>query len=241
MLPKDRIICALDVDNAFRAIQLVGQLREKVGVFKVGLELLTSAGIQIIEKLKDAGADKIFCDAKLHDIPNTVAGAMRGIVRQQVWCVTVHASGGAAMLEAAVRAGEKLSKEVSSHRPKILAVTLLTSISEETLKNDLLCDYPVKQYVAQMAKLAYNHGCDGVIASPHEIEAVRAAVPDRNFLVVTPGVRFAGSDAGDQSRVKTPSEAIGLGADYLVIGRPITGSEDPGMSADRIAAEIEQA
>lgn len=238
MLPKDRIICAIDVDNAFRAIQLVGLLQDKVGVFKVGLELLTSAGISIVEKLQDAGAEKIFLDAKLHDIPNTVAGAMRGVVRQRVWCVTVHASGGSTMLQAAVMAGKKLSEEMQVEHPKILAVTLLTSIGAEALHSELLSDNPVEQYVAHMATMAYACGCDGVIASPHEIEAVRSAVPDRNFLVITPGVRPVGDDAGDQSRVKTPSEAIMAGADYLVIGRPITGANDPAAAAESITHEI---
>ncbi len=241
MLPKERIICAIDVDNAFRAIQLVGLLRDKIGVFKVGQELLSAAGIQIIEKLQDAGADKIFWDAKLHDIPNTVSGAMRGIVRQRVWCVTVHASGGSAMLKAAVSSNKELSKDMQIEPPKILAVTLLTSIDQHTLKNDLQISVPIVDYVSHMARMAYAQGCDGVIASPHEIESVRAAVPDRNFLVVTPGVRPAGSAVGDQSRVKSPADAIKLGADYLVIGRPITSSDCPARAAELIADEIEQA
>jgi len=241
MEAKDRIICALDVDDLGRAVHLVAQLKHSVGVFKVGLELVNSAGIQAFERLRQAGAGRVFYDAKLHDIPNTVAGAMRGIARLGVWCVTVHAGGGKAMLRAAVEAGAAEASARGMERPKILAVTLLTSISAEALQKELRIGLSPAEYVAQMARMAQEAGCDGVIASPQEIGMVRRAISNPDFLVITPGVRPAGAEIGDQARVMTPCEAISAGADYLVIGRPIVAAMDPLEAAHRIAAEIELA
>jgi orotidine-5'-phosphate decarboxylase len=235
---KDRIICALDVDNAYRAIQLVSQLESQVGVFKVGLELVTATGVEIFDKLRDAGAERIFYDAKLHDIPNTIAGAMRGVVRLGAWCVTVHTTGGTAMLRASVEAARREAEAYRQPAPKILGVTVLTSISPDALRDELEVGQSLPDYVAHLARLAYESGCDGVIASPQEIEAVRAAVPAPEFLVVTPGVRPVGVEPGDQARVMTPGEAIRRGAGYLVIGRPIVASPDPIQAAQVIAAEI---
>ena len=155
MQPKDRIIVALDVDNAYRAIQLVGLLKDTVGVFKVGLELVTAAGVDIFDKLADAGAERIFYDAKLHDIPNTIAGAMRGVVRVGVWCVTAHTTGGSMMLTAAVETAQKEAASAAMPRPKILGVTVLTSIREETLRAELQVSLPVGEYVVHLAKMAY--------------------------------------------------------------------------------------
>ena len=236
MEAKDRIICALDVDREERAIQLVSQLRDEVGVFKVGLELVNAAGLGIFERLREAGAKRFFYDAKLHDIPNTVAGAMRSIAQLGVWCVTLHTTGGSAMLRTAVKTAQEAAAEAGLPRPKLLGVTLLTSIGEECLRAELRVGLPVSEYVPHLAKLAFEAGCDGVIASPHEIEAVRAAVANPDFLIITPGVRPAGADAGDQARVMTPAEAIRRGADYLVIGRPIAAAADP-VSAARSLAE----
>ncbi len=238
MEPKERIICALDVNNAYRALQLVRQLREHVGTFKVGLELVTATGVQIFDKLKDAGAERLFFDAKLHDIPNTVVGAMRGVVGLGVWCVTVHAAGGSAMLQAAVHAARSEAEEAGIARPKVLAVTVLTSIDEVTLRDELRVDVTIEEYVSLLARMALDAGCDGVIASPHEITVVRKAISAPDFLVVTPGVRPVGTEQGDQARVMTPGEAIRRGADYLVVGRPIVASPDPVAAAREIASEI---
>lgn len=240
MEPRERIICAVDVDNAYKAIQLVGQLRDHVGVFKIGLELVTATGVEIFDKLRDVGAERIFYDAKLHDIPNTVAGAMRGVVRRGAWCVTVHTTGGKAMLAAAANTAKTEAEATGMPRPLILGVTVLTSIGQETLSKELCVSAPVAEYVVHLARMAQEAGCDGVIASPHEIEAIRTAIPDPEFLVITPGVRPAGSDAGDQARVMTPGEAITKGASYLVVGRPITATPDPVAAAERIANEIAQ-
>ena len=239
MQASERIIVALDVDSEARAVELVGELRGHCGVFKVGLELLNAAGYGVLTKLRDAGADKIFYDAKLHDIPNTVAGAMRGIAKMGAWCVTVHAAGGAEMLTAATEVAKTTAESEGIAPPKIFAVTLLTSIGPDALQNELRVSDSVAEYVAALAKMAYNSGCAGVIASPQEIAIVRAAVPDRNFLIITPGVRPAGSQTGDQARVMTPAAAIQSGADYLVIGRPIVAAPNPAAAAQKIAAEME--
>ncbi len=226
------------MNNAFSALQLVGRLREEVGVFKVGLELLMSAGIGVLDKLREAGAQRIFLDAKLHDIPNTVAGAMRGAVRAGAWCVTVHASGGLAMLRAASETARSEADAAECERPLVLAVTLLTSIDAQALREEISASLPVPGYVAHLARLARAAGCDGVIASPHEIGTIRQAVPDAGFLVVTPGVRPAGEDGGDQARVATPADAIRRGASHIVVGRPIVAAADPVAAARSIVGEI---
>lgn len=237
MKPEERIIVALDVDSVEKAVELVEQLKDHVGVFKVGLELINVAGIQIFEILRRAGASKFFYDVKLHDIPNTVSGAMAGISCLNAWCVTVHASGGSAMLKAAVETARKHSTP-NNPRPRILAVTVLTSINETVLQDELYVKSSVAEYVTHLALMAHEAGCDGVIASPNEIETIRAAIPDPEFLIVTPGVRPAGSAIGDQARVMTPGEAVQRGASLLVVGRPIVAASDPVKAAQSIAAEI---
>jgi orotidine-5'-phosphate decarboxylase len=237
MEPRERLILALDVDNAYQAIQLAGRLREHVGAFKVGLELVNAAGVGIFEKLKDAGADRIFYDCKLHDIPNTVAGAMRAIARHEVWMVNLHAAGGARMIQAASDALKESSTELGVAAPLLLGVTLLTSISSEELVQEMHVNLGTTDYVAAMAKLTQASGGNGVVASPQEIEAVRAACGPQ-FLIVTPGVRPAGVDAGDQRRTMTPGEAVSRGADYLVIGRAVTAAEYPVAAAEAILEEI---
>ena len=234
----NRIIVALDVDNAEKAVQLVTQLKDHVGVFKVGLELVNAVGLGIFDTLRQAGVERFFYDAKLHDIPNTVAGAMRSISGMGVWCVTVHASGGSAMLKAAVEAAHAQAGQSSQNPPKIFAVTVLTSISETMLKYELEVGTALHEHVAHLAHLAHTSGCDGVIAAPQEIETIRSAVHDPNFWIVTPGVRPAGAAIGDQARVMSPGEAIRRGADYLVIGRPIVAADDPVEAAQRINEEI---
>jgi len=235
---KDKIIVALDVDSEEKALELVRELAGEVGAFKAGLELLNVAGPQIFGKLKDAGADRVFYDAKFHDIPNTVAGAVRAAVRQGVWMVNVHASGGSAMMKAAVEAAQDEASKLGIEPPKLIAVTVLTSIDTMTLTDELRIASGLVSQVVHLAKLAKSSGMDGVVASPNEAQYIREAVgPD--FLIVTPGVRPAGADIADQKRVTTPAKAIAAGANYLVIGRPITRAENPVEAARAIAAEIE--
>ncbi|HOK54480.1 MAG TPA: orotidine-5'-phosphate decarboxylase [Armatimonadota bacterium] len=237
-MSKDKIIVALDVDSEEKALELVRELAGEVGAFKAGLELLNVAGPQIFGKLKAAGADRIFYDAKFHDIPNTVAGAVRAAVRQGVWMVNVHASGGSAMMKAAVEAAQDEASKLGIEPPKLIAVTVLTSIDTMTLTDELRIASGLVSQVVHLAKLAKSSGMDGVVASPNEAQYIREAVgPD--FLIVTPGVRPAGADIADQKRVTTPAKAIAAGANYLVIGRPITRAENPVEAARAIAAEIE--
>ncbi len=241
MQAKDRIIVALDVDSAERAVELVERLRDEVGVFKVGLELLMAAGPGVVTQVLAAGAQKVFLDAKLHDIPNTIQGAMRGIAGLGVWSVTLHTTGGVAMMRAAAETAKAAAAKAGVARPLMLGVTVLTSLSGEALRSELGVDREMADHVAFLANTAYRTCCDGVIVSPMEIETVRRAIDDPEFLIITPGVRPAGSSAGDQARVLTPGEAVRRGADYVVIGRPITASSDPVDAARQIAAEIEQA
>jgi len=232
MEAPDRIIVAVDVADADSAARLVESLAGRAGAFKVGLELFTAAGPSVFQRLRDAGADRLFYDCKLHDIPNTVAGAVRAAARHALWMMNVHAAGGARMMRAAAA-----SLDAIEPRPLLLGVTLLTSLGADELEAELGVALTPEEYVARLARLARDSGCDGVVASPHEIEAVRGAC-GAGFLIVTPGVRPTGAEAGDQRRTLTPGEAVRLGADYLVIGRPITGSPDPAQAALRIADEI---
>jgi orotidine-5'-phosphate decarboxylase len=235
--PRERLILALDVDNAFEAIRLTRQLSGYVGAFKVGLELVNNAGIGVLEKLKDSGASRIFYDCKLHDIPNTVAGAMRAIGRQDLWMVNVHAAGGSRMIADAARALADSAGDAGLKPPILLGVTLLTSISQDELHDELHSRLSTTEYVEAMARLVHSSGGQGVVASPHEIEVIRAACGD-DFLIVTPGVRPAGVASGDQRRTMTPGEAVRLGADYLVVGRAITAAADPVAAAEAIVAEV---
>jgi orotidine-5'-phosphate decarboxylase len=233
----EKIIVAVDVDSASKAIDLVERLQGHVGAFKVGLELINHAGVDIFAKLKAAGADRIFYDAKLHDIPNTVAGACRGIARQGLWMVNIHASGGSRMIAAAREALDQTSSSLGTQAPLLIAVTLLTSIAEHELHGELMVESSSTSYVTKLARMARDAGAQGVVASPHEIEAIRAAC-GQEFVIVTPGVRPIGSPKGDQRRTMTPGEAGERGADYLVIGRPITAAADPVKAAQQIAEDI---
>lgn len=234
---KEKIIIPLDVDTPEKAVKLVEELRDEVGAFKVGLELVNYAGLGIFNTIRAAGASKIFYDCKFHDIPNTVAGASRAAAGMNVWLFNVHCSGGFAMMKAAKDAAVEVSQKAGTPPPLVIGVTILTSIDQPTLNNELRTPGTVADQVVHLARLAKEAGMDGVVASPHEIELIRSACgPD--FLIITPGVRPAASDIGDQKRVMTPAEAVSRGADYLVIGRPITKAEDPKAAARAIAAEI---
>lgn len=236
-MSKEKIILPLDVNTAEKAVELVRILNNNIGAFKVGLELVNSAGFGIFEQIKQAGAGKIFYDCKFHDIPNTVAGASRGAVRLGVWMFNVHCTGGFAMMKAAKDAAREESEKLGVPCPIVIGVTVLTSIDQAILNDEIHVPGTVADEVVHLAKLAKEAGLDGVVSSPHEIEIIRAACgPD--FLIVTPGVRPAGADIGDQKRVMTPSEAVKKGADYLVIGRPIIKADDPKAAATAIAEEL---
>lgn len=238
MAAKDKIILALDVSSTEQAVELVSELKDHVGAFKIGLELFTSTGPRIFEAVRDAGAERIFYDGKFHDIPNTVAGAARAAVRMGIWMFNVHATGGSAMMQAAVDAATQEADRQGVEVPLVIGVTILTSISEHMLHEELGVPILMKGQVTRLARLAQNSGLDGVVCSPHEIEPIKSACGPE-FVVVTPGVRPAWASANDQKRIMTPAQAVSCGADYLVIGRAITAAEDKVAAAQSIIEEIE--
>jgi len=214
-----RIIVALDYAEAAPALALARRLDPGRCRLKVGKQLFTREGPDVVRRLQDQGFD-VFLDLKFHDIPNTVAGACRAAAELGVWMVNVHASGGRDMMQAAREAVETAAKP-----PLLIAVTLLTSLDATDLRDTGIDGLP-DDHVTRLAKLAHECGLDGVVCSPKELVTLADAVPD-TFLRVTPGVRLMGGDEGDQKRVATPARAITDGAHYLVIGRPITQAGDP--------------
>jgi orotidine-5'-phosphate decarboxylase len=230
---RHKIIFALDVHGLEDIDRWADTLAGKVGMFKVGKELFTSCGPAAVKAVQRHGG-QVFLDLKYHDIPNTVASAMCEAARLGVQLANLHALGGAEMMEAAVNA---VHKEFSgAERPRLLAVTILTSSTVETLRQ-VGIEYSVQDMVVRLARLAKASGMDGVVASPLEIGLIREACGS-DFLIVTPGVRPSFAAVDDQKRIMTPAEAVSSGADYLVIGRPIAKAADPVTAAECIAAEI---
>jgi orotidine-5'-phosphate decarboxylase len=224
------IFVALDTPDLERACAIAASVKPYVGGLKVGLEFITALGPDGVGRIAGLGLP-VFADVKFHDIPNTVAGAARAIAECGVDIFNVHASGGAAMMRAAIDAAGKVHP-----RPRVIAVTVLTSLEDADLAA-IGQSAPAAGQVVRLAKLAKSSGLDGVVCSPHEIGLVREACgPD--FVIVTPGVRPVGSELADQRRVMTPAQAIRAGADILVIGRPITGAADPVAAAKAILEEI---
>jgi orotidine-5'-phosphate decarboxylase len=230
MTPKP-IFVALDTPSLSDASALAAQVLPYVGGLKVGLEFVSANGPEGVRTMVKSGLP-VFLDVKLHDIPNTVAGAMKALAPLGAAIINVHALGGAAMMRAAAEAAASVQP-----RPKVLAVTILTSLDAADMTAMGVSGTPLEQ-VVRLAKLAKASGIDGVVCSPHEIAAVRTACGP-GFLIVTPGVRPAGGSLNDQRRVMTPSRALEAGADLLVIGRPITGAPNPAEAARAIAAELE--
>lgn len=232
----DRLIIALDVDSASEAIDLARRLRELCGMFKIGMQLFTAAGPSVIRDIISAGA-RVFLDLKYHDIPNTVAMAGVEAARHGVSIFNIHTLGGTEMMRRAAYAVDEVCEREHLVRPKILGVTLLTSVDQSVLDEIGVVNGPDREVIA-LAQLAAASGLDGVVASPLEVSAVRGAVAEKNFLIVTPGVRPSGLEINDQRRLATPAQAIGAGADYLVVGRPILSAPDPVSAAQEIIAEI---
>jgi orotidine-5'-phosphate decarboxylase len=228
---RDRLIVALDVPTAADARTLVDRLQGAVGMFKVGSQLFTAAGPDFVRELV-ARKEKVFLDLKYHDIPNTVANAVGAAARLGVSFVDVHALGGKAMLEAGVAS-------LPAMGARLLAITILTSHDQSTL-GEIGVEGTVQRSVQSLARLARSAGVDGVVASPHEVALIRDACgPD--FVIVTPSIRPLGAKRGDQARAATPAAALAAGADYLVVGRPITEAPDPGAAAEAIVREMETA
>ena len=227
---RERLIVALDVSSAAQAQKIVSSLGDAVSFYKVGMQLYTAEGPSIVRDLISSGR-RVFLDLKYHDIPNTVAAAVREAGKLGVSLLTVHASGGTKMLRTAAEAARE-----SGPGLQIVAVTVLTSMDYEDLN---LVGVPgsVEQQVVSLATLALKAGCDGVVSSAREVKTLRASLGN-DFLVVTPGVRPAGAAHGDQARVVTPAEAIAAGASHIVVGRPITGAPSPALEAEKILQEI---
>ncbi len=235
---KERLIFALDVDTLEAAENWVSKLRDNVGVFKIGKQLFTRCGPDVVRMVKDHGCE-VFLDLKYHDIPNTVAKAAVEACKLGVGIFNVHALGGLEMMRKTVEEVDAYCAAAGETRPLMLAVTILTSSTQETLKA-VGIDRPVEEMVSRLARLAKDAGFGGVVASPKEAALIRAAC-GADFAIVTPGVRPAFASLDDQKRVMTPADAIAAGATALVIGRPISAAADPLDAAGRILTEIDAA
>ncbi len=236
MNTHERIIIALDVKTREEALALAAALGDAC-VFKVGLELFTAEGPSLFKKL-EALRKSIFLDLKLHDIPNTVAGAVGSAMSHGVRMMTLHTSGGREMMAAAAARAREAAESAKGPRPLLLGVTVLTSLKEPDLAEvGMTADVPAQ--VLRLAGLAKAAGLDGVVCSPREIEALRREF-GRELVIVTPGIRPAWSAAQDQKRIMTPAEAVARGADYLVIGRPVTAAPEPAEAFRRVVREIEE-
>lgn len=239
MQAKEKIILALDVDHQEKALDLVSELKDHVGMFKVGMELYYSTGPEIVNRINELGG-KVFVDLKLHDIPNTTGGAGRSLTRLNCAMFNVHAAGGFEMMQRTKADSVDEAVKRGFAPPILLAVTVLTSIAQQQLQKEMMVkDLAVADLVVKWALLAQKAGLDGVVSSPQEIELIRAACgPD--FKIVTPGIRPAWSEAGDQKRITTPRQALDKGTDYMVIGRPITKADDRKAAALKIIEELER-
>ncbi len=232
---RNPIIVALDVPDADAALRLVGQVAPAVGAFKIGKELFTSAGPDIVRRVRALGGS-VFLDLKFHDIPNTVAKAVESAVRLDVQMVTVHTSGGSAMMAAAEKAAQETARSLNRPAPLVLGVTVLTSMDANDLAEVGVHASPAEQ-VERLASLAARAGLRGLVCSPLEIVRLRQILP-AEMQLVTPGIRPADADKGDQKRTLTPAEAISAGASWLVIGRPIYAAGDPRTAAEKILASL---
>ena len=235
MARGDRIIAALDVNHIEEVERLVDQLRPVIKIFKIGSELFTACGIEAVDMVRRKGC-RVFLDLKYHDIPNIVMKASRAAAKQNIHMFTLHTLGGLSMLEKAASAAREEASRLGNEHPIVLGVTVLTSLN----KNDIHAvgiSGSLKNEVLRLVTLAEKAGLDGVVASAQEVPKIRKIVKP-NFLIVTPGIRPAWAQKADQKRVATPKEALDMGSDYLVVGRPITSQEDPKAAAEKILQEI---
>jgi orotidine-5'-phosphate decarboxylase len=234
---RNPLLVALDVESGVRALALANELRDVAGGFKIGSRLFTLEGPALVRKLVDAGG-RVFLDLKFHDIPNTVAQSVEAAVRTGAWMINVHASGGAAMMQAAARAGSDASALDGRPAPLLIAVTVLTSMDHASLR-DTGVERPLLEQVVTLARMAQTAGLQGVVASPHETAAIRGACGPE-FTIVTPGIRgaSAGREQNDQARTMGPAEAVRAGASFIVVGRPIISAPQPRAAAEAIVEEI---
>ncbi len=230
------LIIPLDFSNVDEALQMAKLLAPEKPWMKIGLEMLMYAGPSIVTRITECGVP-VFLDGKFHDIPNTVAGAVRNAVKTGAKMINVHAFGGLRMMQAATNAATESADNAGIGKPLMIAVTILTSISEDELKNEIGCTRNTSQQAVALAKLAKEAGMDGVVTSAHEITAIKEAC-GKDFLTVVPGIRLANSAADDQRRIATPASAVKSGADFLVVGRPVTESADPLQVCRNIKTEM---
>ena len=235
MRPEERLIVALDVDTKEKAITMVKKLKGDIKIFKIGSELFTSCGPSVVEDVQKAGV-KVFLDLKFHDIPNTVIKSAVSATKLGVFMFNVHASGGIDMMKKAMEASRDTAKKLKIDPPKVIAVTVLTSMDENNLKKAGVGD-SMETQVLRLAGLAKDSGLDGVVASPSEVKSIRKNL-GKDFLIVTPGVRPSWAAIGDQKRIATPKEAIDNGADFIVVGRPIIEAPDPVEAVKKVLEEI---
>jgi orotidine-5'-phosphate decarboxylase len=233
---QKKLIVALDLPDSRQALAMAELLWHQVGAFKIGMQLFYSQGPTIVQEIRALGG-QVFIDLKLHDIPNTVAKAAAALTRQGALMMTLHAAGGFKMMTAAAAAICQEADDCGLPKPLALAVTVLTSLGQEEFSREIGNSKPIARQVVEWAVLARQAGLDGVVCSPWEIESIRKAC-GRDFLIVTPGVRPHWAAADDQQRIMTPQEAITKGADYLVVGRPITAQPDPAQAAAKIVQEM---
>jgi len=231
-----RLVIALDVDSDIEALAIVGVLKDSVGMFKVGHQLFTAYGPDIVRRIIRAGG-RVFLDLKYHDIPNTVAKAAAEAVKLGVSIFNVHALGGLDMMRAAALSAKETAEKVNQPLPVVLAVTVLTSMDEKSLRKELKITRSLQREVAHLARLAQRAGMHGVVASPQEIKMLRRAVRG-DFVILTPGVRPSWAGKDDQKRIMTPCDAVHAGADYIVVGRPVLKAEDRKAAVQRILEEI---
>lgn len=236
MNPQEKLIVALDVPTLDQALERVRALSPTVKIFKVGSQLFTATGPQIIEKIHELGG-RVFLDLKFYDIPNTVAKVSEVVTELGVFMFNVHAAGGEEMMAAAREAADLKAAQLGVNRPIMIAVTVLTSFSQERFHQTLSFERNIAEHVKHSALMAQNSGLDGVVASAHEIALIRQTCGDR-FVIVTPGIRPANAAVGDQKRIMTPADAIELGSDYLVVGRPILAASSPREAAEQVLEEM---
>lgn len=236
---RQRLILAVDTSSLEEARAIVDELHDSVGIFKVGLQLLSNHGPSLIDDLVGQQL-KVFCDGKFHDIPNTVEQACDGIAAHGATMFTVMTSGGSRMLQGAVRGAAAGAKKGGYAAPIVLGVTLLTSLSQQMLRDEMKVDLSVEDYVVHLAKMARDAGVTGIVASAAEVAKLRQTL-GKDIVLVTPGVRPTWSSTDDQARIVTPADAIRFGADYIVVGRPILAAKDRKEAAARIIDEMESA
>jgi orotidine-5'-phosphate decarboxylase len=230
------IIVALDFDSKDKALNLVDTVKGKINHFKVGLELFSRCGTEIVREISDRGC-KVFLDLKYHDIPNTVKSAARVAIESKVWMYNIHALGGFEFMKSVAEFNKEYAEKIGTPRPLLIAVTILTSMGNEDLKS-IGIENEVEIQVLKLAELAKKAGLDGVVCSAREVKKIKENLGS-DFLTITPGIRPAWASKDDQKRIVTPKDAKDLGTDYMVIGRPITRAKDPRKAAERILEEID--